>query len=257
MRKNNLLKTLAWQKDLGADEIIVADPKIFDEKMKKSKKSKADKAEAIKPATTKAAVSAVIPVDMPDLAAIESLEGLRAAVEKYDGCLLKKTAANTVFADGNPKAKIMVIGEAPGADEDRLGKPFVGRSGQLLDQIFASIGLNRDTIYISNIVLWRPPNNRPPSDAEISQCLPFIEKHIALVNPEIILLAGGTATKALLKTNQGIMKLRGRYTEYTNPYLSRSIKALPTFHPAYLLRSPGQKKLVWQDFLMLKKSLAA
>jgi DNA polymerase len=186
---------------------------------------------------------------------VSTLDALRQAVENFEGCVLKQTALNTVFADGNPQARVMVVGEAPGADEDRQGKPFVGLSGQLLDAMLAAIGLNRTTVYISNIVPWRPPGNRPPTPDEIRACLPFIERHISLVHPEILVMLGATAAKALLKTQQGITRLRGQWVAYTNPYLGDVIQGLPTFHPAYLLRSPGQKAAVWKDLQKLKHKI--
>jgi len=186
---------------------------------------------------------------------VSTLEELRVALESFDGCALKKTALHTVFARGNPKADVMLIGEAPGADEDRLGKPFVGLSGQLLDRILATVGLGEETVYISNIVNWRPPGNRQPTSDEIALCLPFILRHIELVAPKVIVLLGGTAVKALLNTVDGIIKMRGKWL--SSPLLpgTLDIKILATFHPAYLLRSPGQKRLVWLDFLKLKKYL--
>jgi uracil-DNA glycosylase family 4 len=181
-----------------------------------------------------------------------TLAELRNALEKFEDCPLKKTATHLVFADGNPDASIMVVGEAPGADEDRLGVPFVGVSGQLLDRAFAAIGLDRTKIYISNILPWRPPGNRQPTPHETALCLPFIERHIELVSPEILILVGGTAAKTLLKTNEGIVKLRGKWHAYLSPELKKPIKTLATFHPAYLLRSPGQKRFVWLDLLSVK-----
>lgn len=186
----------------------------------------------------------------------ETLEDLYAALRAYEGCDLKKSAINTVIADGNPQAPVMLVGEAPGADEDRLGKPFVGLSGQLLDKMFSTIGLSRDkNIYISNIVNWRPPGNRQPTSQEIALCQPFIEKHIALIKPKVLVMLGGVAAKTLLNTAEGIVKLRGQWIDYTNPFLSEPIQTIALFHPAYLLRSPGQKALVWQDLLKIKKHL--
>lgn len=185
----------------------------------------------------------------------QTLAALREALEKFEGCPLKKTATNLVFADGNPKARIMVVGEAPGADEDRQGLPFVGMSGQLLDRAFAAIGLDRTQLYISNILPWRPPGNRQPTPQETALCLPFIERHIELVSPDFLILAGGTAAKTLLRTNEGIVKLRGKWQIYQSVGLKQPVKALAIFHPAYLLRSPGQKKFVWLDLLNLKQML--
>jgi DNA polymerase len=186
---------------------------------------------------------------------LQTLEDLRKALESFEGCALKETALSTVFSDGNPGGDVMVVGEAPGAEEDRQGKPFVGVSGQLLDRFFVGIGLDRSKIYIANVIPWRPPGNRQPTSFEIEACLPFIERHISLVNPRFLLMVGGTATKALLKKNQGVKQLRGEWIAYNNPYLLKPIMALATFHPAYLLRSPGQKREVWKDFLTLKQKI--
>ncbi|MBI1215543.1 MAG: uracil-DNA glycosylase [Alphaproteobacteria bacterium] len=186
----------------------------------------------------------------------QTLEELKAALDGFKGMSLKRTATQMVFADGNPKARVMLVGEAPGADEDRLGRPFVGVSGQLLDKMFAAIDLSREeTIYISNVINWRPPGNRSPSDAEIALSLPFIRRHIELVNPAVVVFVGGVAAKALLETTQGITRLRGKWTDYTSAGLEKPVPALCMFHPAYLLRSPGQKGLAWQDLLRLKKKL--
>lgn len=189
-------------------------------------------------------------------AAANTLEELRAAIDKFQGLSIKRTATQMVFSDGNPKAKIMIVGEAPGGDEDRIGRPFVGVSGQLLDKMLAAIGLNRDeNVYITNIINWRPPGNRAPSDAEIALSLPFIQRHIEIMNPSVIVLAGGVAAKALLETSQGITRLRGRWLDYTLPKLTQPVPLMPMFHPAYLLRSPQQKGLAWADLLKIKKKL--
>jgi len=185
-----------------------------------------------------------------------NLKELEDALNRFEGCALKRTATNTVFADGNPTAKIMLIGEAPGADEDRLGKPFVGITGQLLDKMLAAIGLDRETVYMTNIVNWRPPGNRSPSASEIAVCLPFTRRHIELVKPDILLFIGGVSAKALLETSQGITRLRGRWTDYKSEGLEQGIPSMAIFHPAFLLRSPTQKKLAWQDLLAVKKRFA-
>lgn len=185
----------------------------------------------------------------------KTLDELRTIVKNYDGCPLKKTATNTVFSDGNPQAKIMVIGEAPGADEDRQGLPFVGLSGKLLDRMFAAIGLDRTTIYITNIIPWRPPGNRQPTTSETNLCLPFVERHIELISPEFLILVGGTSAKTILQSTEGIMKLRGKWLSYQTSGMTKPIRTLATFHPAYLLRAPGQKRLAWLDLLMLKQAL--
>ncbi len=183
-----------------------------------------------------------------------SIEELRAELEAFEGCALRHTAMNLVFAGGNPNAKVMLIGEAPGADEDRQGRPFVGVSGQLLDRMLGAVGLDRTNIYISNVLFWRPPGNRSPTDGEIAACLPFVERHIALAKPEILVLLGGVPTKTLLRTKDGIMKLRGRWTNYTPPG-GAPIRCLPTLHPAYLLRQPAAKRQAWHDLLLIKQEL--
>jgi len=190
-------------------------------------------------------------------AAATNVKELEAAVGGFDGCALKATATRLVFADGNPAAKIMFIGEAPGADEDRQGKPFVGVSGQLLDRMLGWIGLDRTSVYITNILFWRPPGNRQPTTAEIAACLPFVERHIALVAPKILVLVGGTSAKTLLNTQEGIIKLRGRWFDFQCPGVAGPIPTIPTFHPAYLLRTPSQKRGSWRDLLAIKARLAA
>lgn len=189
-------------------------------------------------------------------AAATTIEELRAALNRFEGCALKRTATNLVFADGNPQARVMVIGEAPGADEDRQGLPFVGVSGQLLDRMLGAIGLERKSnVYVSNVLFWRPPGNRSPSPAEIAACLPFVERHIELVDPAILVLVGGIAAKTLLARQEGIMKLRGRWFGYETPRMSHPIPTIATFHPAYLLRSPGQKREAWRDMIEIQHKI--
>ncbi len=188
-------------------------------------------------------------------AAADSLDALKDAIAQFDGIALKATATNLVFADGNPNARLMLVGEAPGGDEDRRGLPFVGVSGQLLDRMLAAIGYDRTNCYITNIVNWRPPGNRKPSPAETQLSLPFIERHIALVNPAVLVLLGDTAAKTLTGRTEGITRLRGRWFEWSLPG-GATIPAMPTFHPAYLLRSPGQKREAWMDLLSVKRKLA-
>ncbi|MGE5539916.1 MAG: uracil-DNA glycosylase [Gemmatimonas sp.] len=188
--------------------------------------------------------------------AATTFEELRAALAAFDGCALKKTATNLVFCDGNPNARLMVIGEAPGADEDRMGKPFVGVSGQLLDRMLAAIGQDRTNSLITNILFWRPPGNRTPTPAEIAACLPFVERMVEIVDPAVLVLAGGIAAKTMLARSEGIMRLRGRWLEFRTPRMARPVPTIATFHPAYLLRSPGQKRLAWQDFLAIRRKLA-
>ncbi len=190
----------------------------------------------------------------------DTLEALRTAIEGFHGCPLRNTARNTVFARGNPAAKIMVIGEAPGRDEDMEGVPFVGPAGLLLDRIFAAIGLAPDQLYITNVINWRPPGNRSPTQDEIASCLPFIERHIALIKPDILILAGDIAARSLLASSENITKLRGQWAGYplrdtAGEPTGTTIRALPTFHPAYLLKRPTEKRFVWQDMLALAKRL--
>lgn len=187
--------------------------------------------------------------------AARTIAELRDALDAFDGCPLRETATNVVFGDGNPRAKLMLVGEAPGADEDRLGKPFVGVSGQLLDRMMAWIGLDRARFYITNILYWRPPGNRQPTAAEVAACLPFIERHIELIDPELLVLVGGSSAKTLLGRNEGIMRLRGQWFQYQSPRMARPIPATAIFHPAYLLRSPAQKREAWRDLLALKQRL--
>jgi len=190
-----------------------------------------------------------------DALAANTLEELNSAIKNYEGCTLKGTASSTVFGDGNPEARLMVIGEAPGADEDRQGRPFVGISGKLMDRMIESIGFNRNTIYITNVVPWRPPGNRKPTTEEVSLCMPFLERHIELIAPEVLLLIGGLAANTVLAMPEGITKLRGKWHTYSSANLVHSIPTLATFHPAYLLRSSDQKRLAWRDMLAVKYKL--
>src|SRR5882757_3874713 len=183
-----------------------------------------------------------------------TLDALRALLENFDGCALKHTATRLVFADGNPKARIMFVGEAPGRDEDIEGLPFVGRSGKLLDRMLAAIGLDRTSVYIANIVPWRPPGNRTPTPQESQICLPFTLRQIELVDPDILVCLGGPSAQTLLNIKEGILKSRGRWFKFNTG--KREIRAMPTFHPAFLLRSPLQKRFAWRDFLAIKKALA-
>ncbi len=216
------------------------------------------------PAATAFAAPLATPVapQAPDAAAMAareaaksatSLEELRAILDKFDGCALKATATQLVFADGNPKARVMFVGEAPGRDEDIEGLPFVGRSGKLLDRMLAAIGLDRTAVYIANIVPWRPPGNRTPTPQESQICLPFTLRQIELVDPDILVCLGGPSAQTLLGIKDGITKTRGRWFTFNSG--NREIRAIPTFHPAFLLRSPLQKRFAWRDFLAIKKAL--
>jgi uracil-DNA glycosylase len=182
-----------------------------------------------------------------------TLDELRDSLADFDGCALKLTAKSLVFADGNPAARVMLVGEAPGREEDLQGLPFVGRSGQLLDRMLAAIGLSRNDVYIANVVPWRPPGNRTPTPQETALCRPFIERQIELVNPDFLVCLGGAAAKELLATTEGILRLRGQWRVYDTG--KRQIQAMATLHPAYLLRQPLQKRLVWRDLLALRAAL--
>jgi len=183
-----------------------------------------------------------------------SLEELRAILERFEGCALRTTATQLVFADGNPRARVMFVGEAPGRDEDIEGLPFVGRSGKLLDRMLAAIGLDRTSVYIANIVPWRPPGNRTPTPQESATCLPFTLRQIELADPDVLVCLGNPSTQTLLATSEGITKTRGRWFPFHTG--TREIRLIPTFHPAFLLRSPVNKRFVWRDFLAIKKALA-
>ncbi len=186
-----------------------------------------------------------------------SIEDLRAALLAFDGCALKATATNLCLFDGNPEAKVMIIGEVPGAEEDRQGRPFVGAAGQLLDRMLAPIGLDRQSVYITNLLFWRPPGNRNPTAAEVAACLPFLERQVELVDPSHLLLLGASSVRTLLARQEGILKLRGRWAHYQQAGLARPIPAMPTLHPAYLLRQPAQKRLAWRDFLTFARAFHA
>ncbi len=270
---------LEWYVDHGADEALLDEPPVrqvvaaIPESKPQSMQERTQE-EFIPSMPAVRSASAAVPASLLGASEIRAeaeklaaqattLDELREAIAAFDGIALKKTATNLVFCDGNPKAPLMLVGEAPGADEDRLGKPFVGASGQLLDKILACIDVSRSeedparAIYISNILNWRPPGNRTPSPAEIEASLPFIEKHIALVQPKFLIFCGGVSAKALLATEQGVSRLRGKWQDYSpqSAFLKGQppIPALATYHPAYLLRTPSQKKAVWQDMLMLKE----
>lgn len=180
------------------------------------------------------------------------LSSLVEAIKNFNGCEIKKSANSTVISDGDPKAKVMLIGEAPGANEDKEGIPFCGQSGKLLNNIIKSIGLNRGEVYITNTVFWRPPGNRRPTPNEISLCRPFVEKHISLINPELIILVGSTAVESLLSIDTPITSMRQKLFEYHNKYMNKSIPCVVIYHPSYLLRQPYKKKEMWYDMQYIK-----
>ncbi len=276
---HNVQEILEWYVDAGVDLLLEDKPvNRFEEKPAQPQVSlskaaerpatpqiqnASERAEAISRAQSQARAATAPTATMPDTATIESakevaakaqnLEELENALKSFDGCNLKRTAKNTVFADGDPSSKLMLIGEAPGRDEDIQGLPFVGRAGQLLNKMLAAINLQREEVYITNVIPWRPPGNRTPTPQETEICRPFIERHIELVEPDIIMLLGGSSAKTLLNTTDGIMKLRGKWKELSVG--QSQIPTLPTLHPAYLLRQPGHKRLAWQDLLEIKQRL--
>ena len=190
-----------------------------------------------------------------DLKNIKTIDELVKFIKKSNQCLLKDTAKKTVVADGNPEAKLMIIGEAPGREEDEQGIPFVGQAGQLLNKMLAAINLQRGDVYITNVIPWRPPNNRTPTSEEILQCLPYLQKHIEIIKPNFLLLLGATAAKSVLSTPLAISKLRNKWHIYTSINLTIKIKTLVSYHPAFLLRSPESKKDAWEDLQFLQKDM--
>ena len=185
----------------------------------------------------------------------ETLEDIRARLETFEGCPLRQTATNLVYYDGSPDAEIVFVGEAPGAEEDRRGLPFVGPAGRLLDRMLQAIGLDRAQVLITNTLFWRPPGNRNPTPGEVAACLPFVERTIEIVAPKVLVMVGGTAAKTLLQRSEGIMKLRGQWFDYQTPRMARPVPAIAVFHPAFLLRSPAQKRATWRDLIEIKARL--
>lgn len=256
---------MQWYNEMGVDTTVEAEPQDRTKPAAPSPK-KAEHIATSNPITHPQPIMPPTPSTMSPHDAInqarnladtaKNLEELKTAVEQFDACALKKTATNTVFSDGNPESNIMFIGEAPGANEDMEGIPFCGVSGQLLDKMLACINISRkENCYITNTLFWRPPGNRRPTPEEIAICRPFVERHIALFQPKIIILVGGTAITSVLNSNIGITKMRAKFYDYSNQYLKSPIKTTAMFHPSYLLRSPGQKRLAWQDLLKIQKFL--
>ena len=264
-----LLADLAWQIDMGADEAVGDYPCLAQwttqPKLVPAQKEQEEKQEGSIGSGTILTHPKSMVAHLPPEASkaswrpkAQTVEELREELSVFNGCSLRSTAMNLVFADGNPNSQVMFIGEAPGEEEDRQGKPFVGVSGHLFDRMLASAGLSRQDIYISNILFWRPPGNRTPTDAEIAVCLPFVERHILLIKPKILVFLGGVAAKTLLRTTDGISRLRGKWVNYNVPSESdvqMTLPCLPTYHPAYLLRQPKAKRQAWNDILLLKKRL--
>ncbi len=263
------LALLAWYREAGVDEAVQDQPA---NRLAASSASSQPSQHGGASAPQRAAAQAGLPPGAaaglsgaagdpsdPVLSARErarmaaTLEELRNLLASFEGCPLRYTAKTLCFADGNPAARVMFVGEAPGAEEDLQGLPFVGRAGRLLDRMLAAIGLSRDSAYIANIVYWRPPGNRTPTPQESQICRPFIERQIALADPDVLVFLGGAAAKEMLNRSDGILRLRGKWFDYDTG--ERIIPALPTLHPAYLLRQPAQKRLGWRDFLAIRARL--
>ena len=257
MTPHDAAEALRWLSEMGADEIIGEDPV---NRLAAPAAKPAPAATATRAAPAPAAAPVVV---APGQSAMQlnSLQEIEAALAGFDACPLKKTATSLCFADGNPQARVMLIGEAPGRDEDIQGKPFVGRSGQLLDRMLAAVGLSRtaqdreSAVFITNVIFWRPPGNRTPTDAETQMCLPFLLRTIELQKPDVIVCLGATPAQRLTARTDGILKLRGKWA--TANVSGRNIPLLPTLHPAYLLRQPAQKRLAWRDMLSLRQMLDA
>jgi uracil-DNA glycosylase family 4 len=255
---SDTLSTLNWLVEAGADEAAAEEP--VNRLAAKAPVQPLPAAVARPaPSSSSARAPAAVVGDaiggaMATAASATTLDELKAALESFDGCGLKRTATNTVFADGVAAGRIMLIGEAPGRDEDRVGKPFVGRAGQLLDKMLASIGLDRKTnAYITNVINWRPPDNRDPTPEEAAACLPFLRRHIELADPAVIILLGAVAARHVVGLSDGIMKLRGRWMEYRVG--DHMVPLMPTLHPAYLLRQPAHKKLAWRDLQAVRDKI--
>lgn len=257
---------LRLQLDMGIDEVLDDSAGDF---LRRPTLIKAEPAsqQAERPRPTKAPAARAPSIPSASLAATVAearaladaatdLASLEAAVRGFDGCPLKQTATNTVFSRGNPASRVLFMGEAPGGEEDKMGVPFCGPSGQLLDTMLGYIGLEEATgFYVTNTIFWRPPGNRQPTPEEIAVCKPLVEKHIAIINPKVMVLVGGTATKALLDSPEGITRLRGKPFTYVNPYMKEPVPVRAIFHPSYLLRQPIAKKETWADLLAIKTEL--
>ncbi|WP_432284489.1 uracil-DNA glycosylase family protein [Aminobacter sp. BA135] len=269
----DLRDLLAFYAAAGVDDALVDDPidrfaENAQQRLAASRQQADRAAEAPRPGGAPAATPpqprpaavAAVPDEAQAAAARElaskaaTLDELKQIMEGFEGCNLKATAKSMVFADGNPEADLMLVGEAPGRDEDLEGLPFVGRSGQLLDRILAAIGLDRTSAYIANVIPWRPPGNRTPTPHETEICRPFVERQIALSRPKVLVTLGGPSAKLLVGSQDGILRLRGSWKSHVTAD-GTVIPVMPTLHPAYLLRNPAHKKLAWRDFLEVKAKL--
>lgn len=267
---NAELAALQWYLEAGVDEAIAdapwdrtARPAAPPERPAAASAAAPVLQRGALPGAMPPAPAAALPAAVPPAALLEELRGigdlagLRARLDAFDGCALKATATNTVFGTGPADAKLMIIGEAPGEEEDRRGEPFVGPSGKLLDRMLHAIGLARDDVYITNTIYWRPPGNRTPTPQEVMACYPFMQRQIALIRPRVLALVGGAAAKTVLQRTEGIMRLRGRWYDVSVAGMEQPIPAMATFHPAYLLRSPAQKREAWQDLQAIRERLQA
>jgi DNA polymerase len=253
-----LLSVLDWYRAAGVDLAVVDEPVDRFAQRPSAPGAPAPRAVAVAEATAPTPLSpgpiGGDPGEARQLAAsAQSLDELRDILDRYDGCGLKFRATQLVFADGNPDAEIMLIGEAPGAEEDRQGKPFVGRSGQLLNRMLGAIGLDRTKVYIVNTVPWRPPGNRTPTPEEMELCLPFLNRQVELVAPKLVMTLGGPAMQTVFKTTNGIIKMRGKWQDVSIG--AHDVPALPTLHPAYLLRNPAAKQQAWRDLISFRQRL--
>lgn len=259
----DLAELIAWYAEMGVTEALDETPHNHFTEPQPAQARPAQRVASVKavpaPAAARPNAAAGTPPDEATLSAralareARTLDELKEALSRFEGCALKATAKNLVFADGNPEGRLMLVGEAPGADEDRIGLPFVGRSGQLLDRMLAAIGLNRkEHVYIANLLPWRPPGNRTPTPQEVAICLPFIQRQIELADPDILVCIGGPSAQGLLGLS-GILASRGKWIDYDTG--TRRIRAVATLHPAYLLRQPLQKRLAWRDLRALKAAL--
>jgi uracil-DNA glycosylase family 4 len=258
MTPHEAAEALRWLSEMGAEEIIGEQP--VNRLLPAAPRKQAEAALPM-PVVQAPARPAPMPAGGSPAARCTSLDEIAAALEAFDACPLKKTATRLCFADGNPAARVMLIGEAPGRDEDIQGKPFVGKSGQLLDRMLAAVGLSRQaqdresSVFITNVIFWRPPGNRTPTEAETQMCMPFLVRAIELQKPDVIMCLGATPAHRLTGRNDGILKMRGKWVSAN--VSGRNIPLLPTLHPAYLLRQPAQKRLAWRDLLALRQMLDA
>ncbi len=272
MSKREALAALAWQVENGADEALEAvpvnrlanpaPPPAASKPSRRPSQQFSDVRTSAPPVWTAQADSLSAPAEgladaRASAQAAKDIEALHQAIRAFDGCALKASATNTVIGRGNPAAKLILIGEAPGANEDRQGKPFVGEAGRLLDEMLRWIGLDESNVYITNVLFWRPPGNRNPTDSELALCRPFVDRQIELMAPDLLMFLGGIAAKSMLHESRGILKLRGHWYDYQATEGGRVIPALATLHPAYLLRQPAQKRFAWRDFLKFNQAITA